>query len=119
MHPVEEIKIKEIKKTDCPFCGALNEQNRRFCLVCGFDIHGFITEAEEEQKKQKEKIRIKAALISKREEAIKKRVTNKKKSPVTQKKATTGEKASNSKMNIKQIFLYKELLDKPLALRKK
>ncbi len=125
MHPVKEMEIKEIEKTDCPFCGALNDKNIRFCLVCGFDIHGFLTEAEKIKKEKeiaKEKIKAKVALISKREEAIKKQETadfGKNKSLVPKAKVVISKNVSSLKVNIKQIFLYKELLDKPLALRKK
>jgi len=115
------------EEIDCPFCGANNNRNSRFCLICGFDILNFSDEKEKqkEQKiKEEEKIKAKAELLSKREKEINELESgnfNKQKHYDSPLKIRTAEdkKEQTLKINIKQIFLYKELLDKPLAMRKK
>lgn len=116
---------KHIQKIACPFCGAPNEKARQFCQICGFNILSFSTEETKKQEiKKKEEIAAKADLISKREQEIQKKESsdfkkNESHYSPRNKETIKNKKALTSQINIRQIFLYKELLDKPLSMRKR
>lgn len=119
--PQETKQPPKSNNLKCPFCGAPNDKSKRFCQICGFDIFSFSSEnVKQKELKKKKEIEAKAALIHKNQDTKQKSMLkNETTDSAIKKRPMQNKKKALANMNMRQIFMYKELLDKPLAHRKK